>query len=434
MRAEIIAVGTELLMGDVVNTNATWLSKALAAIGVDVYHHVSVGDNPERIQKVLATAIDRAEVILFTGGLGPTDDDLTIATLADYFQAEMISDPDSVKRMEEIFAARGLSPMPVSNLKQALRPASAETLHNPSGTAPGILWDVSEHAGKPTFLMTFPGVPKELHTMWPQAQAYIQRQQRAHNEPVQLLVSEFINFFGISESLLAENLRDLMQTSNPTVAPYVGGGMVRIRIAAKAMDETAAEVLIAPVRAEIIQRCHKHFIGTNDDTLEGTVGALLKAKNLRLTVAESCTGGLISSRLTDVSGSSAYIFGNVVTYSNEEKTRLLNVPPALFVQHGSVSPEVASSMAIGALARADETEVPKYGIALAITGIAGPNGGSDAKPVGLAYLGIAQRDRSGKVTVTTQEIRVNARYQRPDIKHWFSQHALAALLQTLKAG
>jgi nicotinamide-nucleotide amidase len=423
MKAEIIAVGTELLMGDVINSNAAWISKQLAALGVDVYYHVAVGDNPARIQAVVAQAVERSDLLIFTGGLGPTEDDLTIATLADYFQTPLESDPTSEAAIKDYFKARDL-PMSPSNLKQAKKPADAFTIQNPVGTAPGIAWDVSQKAGSERcLLLTFPGVPKELYAMWPQGADWIQAELRKKGEQPEVLVSHHLKFFGIGESRLGEMLSDLMQSSNPTVAPYVGNAEVKIRIAAKGSDTKHAESLMEPVKTEILQRCGKYYFGDDDTTLEGDIGQLLIHAGQSLVVAESCTGGLISSRLTDVSGSRAYTFINLVTYGNQEKTRFLNVKPETLTDYGAVSTEVAAEMVLGAQA------LSANGWALAITGIAGPTGGSPEKPIGLAYVGIVGPDLP---QVIVKKILMNPRFSRADIKYQFSQAALGILLQALK--
>lgn len=423
MRAEIIAVGTELLMGDVINSNAAWLSKELASLGVDVYYHHTVGDNPERIQGVLKKALDRAEFIIFTGGLGPTDDDLTVATLADYFQASMVEDPDSAEKIRNYFIARDM-PMSKLNLKQALKPTDAITIQNPVGTAPGILWDVSKRVGKQTILMTFPGVPKELYAMWPQGKDAIRQAMKTAGLENQILVTTFLKFFGIGESKLAEILRDLMQSPSPTVAPYVGEAEVKIRVSCKGASEEEARKEMEPVIQEIIQRCKPYYFGQDEETLPSAVGKLLTDRSQNVSIAESCTGGLVSSRLTDVPGSSRYIHYNVVTYANEQKTSHLGVPAQLFDAVGAVSEEVAEAMAVGMLQKSGSDW------AVSLTGIAGPDGGTEEKPVGLVYIGLAQKDLN-QARVCVKKMLVNQKYKRADIKYWFSQYALFYLKQAL---
>lgn len=414
MKAEIIAIGTELLIGDVVNTNATWLSKELAALGIDVYYHVTVGDNPGRIQEIIAQAIERSDVLIFTGGLGPTDDDLTVLTIAEYFKTELVCDPESEEKIKSYFITRDM-PMSKLNLKQAYKPVEAMTITNPVGTAPGILWDVSEKTGKSTYLMTFPGVPKELYAMWPQGRAFLQQKQAEAGERSTVLITRFLHFFGIGESKLGENLRDLMQAERVTVAPYVGNAEVRIRIAAKAETEAAANALIDPVMEEIIQRCGPYYFGQDGETLESRVGQMLREKALTVSVAESCTGGLVSSRLTDVPGSSAYTQLNVVTYSNQQKIKTLGVSAETLAEVGAVSREVAAQMAEGV------RKLSGAPIGIALTGIAGPDGDTPEKPVGLVYIALSGAQTSEPIV---KKVMVNRHYGRKDIKYWFSQYAL----------
>ncbi len=422
MKAEIIAIGSELLMGDVINSNAAWISKQLAQLGVDVHYHVAVGDNPTRIQAVVTQAIARSELLIFTGGLGPTEDDLTIATLADYFNTPLETDPESAATIQGYFIARGM-PMSPSNLKQAKKPTGAITIKNPVGTAPGIAWDVSPQIGGRCLILTFPGVPKELYGMWPQGADWIRERQRQAGEAPEVLISHHLHFFGIGESRLGEILSDLMQQSNPTVAPYVGQAVVKIRIAAKAPNANEAEALLTPLKADILNRCGAYYYGDDGATLEGCVAQKLTETGQGLSVAESCTGGLLSSRLTDVPGSSAYTFINFITYGNAEKTRYLEVSPESLARFGAVSPEVAAAMALGVR----KTSQQDWG--LAITGIAGPDGGSPEKPVGLAYVGIIG---PGWTQPIVKKVLVNSRYSRVDIKYWFSQYALSYLLQALQ--
>lgn len=425
MRAEIIAIGTELLMGDVVNTNATWLSKELAALGVDVFYHQTVGDNPERIKGVVTLAASRAEILIFTGGLGPTDDDLTVATLAELYGSPLVEDTVSAEKIRTYFISRDM-PMSKLNLKQALKPEEAVTIQNPLGTAPGILWDVSHHVGKKTVLMTFPGVPKELYAMWPQGRDYLKQAMKDQGLANQVLVTDFMKFFGIGESKLGELLRDLMQAASPTVAPYVGEAEVKIRISCKASSEAEARAQIEHVKAQILERCRPYYFGENDATLERCVGELLVAQGKRIAVAESCTGGLVSSRLTDVPGSSRYIHYNVVTYANEQKVSVLGIDPRILESHGAVSPQVASQMAVAIL----EKSQSDWGLSL--TGVAGPDGGSEEKPVGLVFIALARFAGDGTTQVLVKKVMVNRNYSRADIKYWFSQYALYHLKQALE--
>ncbi len=418
MHAEIIAVGTELLLGDVVNSNATWISKELASMGVGVYHHVVVGDNPERIKQVVDQALERSDILIFTGGLGPTDDDLTIATLADLFNEPMLEDPESVEVIRAFFTARDQE-MACSNVKQAMRPQSALALKNPIGTAPGVMWDISKKAGKPALLYAFPGVPRELYAMWPEAKDHLKQFLYGSGVSESVINTRFLHFFGIGESKIGELLKDLMTAENPTVAPYVGRAEVRIRVAAKAPTDEKAQALIEPVAEQIIERLKPYWYGKDEDTLEQVVGRLLMMLNKTVSTAESCTGGLVSSRLTDVPGSSAYTSLNAITYSNDQKEKLLGVSSKTLATLGAVSPETAAEMADGI------RKVSGSDIGLALTGIAGPTGGTDEKPVGLVYIGLSGLTDAPVV----KKVMVNPKNDRVDIKHWFSQYALHYLRQ-----
>lgn len=425
MKLAIIAVGTELLMGEVVNSNAAWISEKLAALGVDVHVHYTVGDNPGRIQRIVGEALTHADGAIFTGGLGPTDDDLTVATLADYFNTPLVNHLPSEARLREFFEARGQQVLP-NNLKQALKPETASAIVNPMGTAPGMAWVTDwspspEAPKKPVLLVTFPGVPKELYSMWAEAEGHLLAFQRQLGETPMPLFSEHLQFFGLGESRIVTLLHDLMDSADPTIAPYVGRSVVRLRLATKAPDAASANAKLAPLKATVIERLAPYYIGDGQETLEQLVGDLLKEQGLTVALAESCTGGLISSRLTDIAGSSAYVHYNVVTYSNAQKTAQLGVPEALLSQHGAVSAEVAAAMADGILARAGSN------VAVSCTGIAGPDGGSDEKPVGLAYLGFAC---VGQPTLT-RRVMIHRHYPRAEIKHWFSQYALHYLRQLL---
>lgn len=413
MRAEVIAVGSEILLGDIVNTNAAWISRKLALMGIDVYHHVTVGDNPERIKQVIAQGLERSDLLVFTGGLGPTDDDLTVQTIADYFEQPLNRDIEAEEKIKKYFITRDM-PMSRTNIKQADRPDDAEFIPNPVGTAPGLFWDLKPYTQKESFVACFPGVPKELFAMWDWLETKLDPYTNNEGQR-QLVFKEFMHFFGIGESKLGEAITDLMTLNNPTVAPYVGQSSVRIRIATKAATGEEAAGLTAPIKAEIINRLGQYYFGEGEDArFEQAVGSLLLEKQQTVATAESCTGGLVSHRLTNVSGSSAYIAFNAVTYSNEQKTKVLGVSEDLLANHGAVSAEVAEAMATG-IQRSSGSD-----IGIALTGIAGPDGGTPEKPVGLVYIGL----KNGDKPAISKKVMVNPNYPREDIKHWFSQYAL----------
>lgn len=373
--AEIICVGTELLLGDILNGNAQYLAQQLASLGIAHHYQTVVGDNPLRIQRAVAIACERSRCLIFTGGLGPTPDDLTLSTLADFFDTPMTERPDVVADLEAKFAQRGYVLRPASR-RQAMLPVGAQVLPNPVGTAPGVVWEP-----RPGLLiMTFPGVPREMKAMWKETAApYLQ----ANGWSTSVIHSQTLKFFGIGEEVLASRVGPYLEKENPTVAPYAGEGEVKLRVSAHADSIEAANALIAPVAQEIQAIGGEFYYGTDEDTLASVVGQLLQTKSQTLSVAESCTGGSLGGMLTATPGSSCYFWGGVISYDNRVKQDVLGVDAAVLTSKGAVSAEVAAMMAEGVRDRLGTD----YGIS--ITGIAGPGGGSPEKPVGLVYLGLA---------------------------------------------
>ncbi|MCL6436623.1 MAG: competence/damage-inducible protein A [Leptolyngbyaceae cyanobacterium HOT.MB2.61] len=376
--AEIICVGTELLLGDIVNTNAQFLARELAKLGIAHYYQTVVGDNPERIKRAIAIAGDRAQLLIFTGGLGPTPDDLTHATLADFFQVPLVERPEVLEDIVQKFARRGRT-MTANNRKQALLPEGAEILTNTSGSAPGIIWNPRPDLT----ILTFPGVPAEMRRMWEEvAVPYLKSQGWGQTT----IYSRTLKFWGIAESTLAEKVNSFFDLKNPTVAPYASNGEVKLRISALASSEATARELIEPVEQKLRQIGGLDCYGADNDSLASVVGALLKASQSTLAVAESCSGGGLGSMITAVAGSSSYFWGGVISYDNSVKVGLLGVQPEELAIRGAVSHEVAKQMAVGVRDRLGTT----WG--LSITGIAGPDGGTETKPVGLVYIGLAKPD------------------------------------------
>lgn len=375
MSAEIICVGTELLLGDILNGNAQFLAQQLAQLGIPHYYQTVVGDNPQRIKQVMEIAAARAQILIFTGGLGPTPDDLTCETIADFFGVPLVESADILEDIAEKFAQRGRVMSP-SNRKQALIPQGAEILPNPTGTAPGIIWQ--PRPGLTIF--TFPGVPSEMQRMWSDTAVPVLKSQGWGQE---IIYSRSLKFWGIGESVLAEKVSTYLNLPNPTVAPYAGKGEVRLRISAKASNAQAAEELITPVANQLKEIAGLDYYGSDNDTLAAVVGELLRSSGQTLAVAESCTGGGLGQMLTEIPGSSDYFWGGVISYDNSVKVRLLGVKPDDLEQFGAVSATVAAQMAVGVRNLLQTT----WG--LSITGIAGPSGGTTTKPVGLVYIGIA---------------------------------------------
>ncbi|MFQ3680248.1 MAG: competence/damage-inducible protein A [Pseudanabaenaceae cyanobacterium] len=376
--AEIVCVGTEMLLGEIVNTNAAYLAKALAELGIPHYYQTVVGDNRQRIHGVLALATSRSQVVLFTGGLGPTPDDLTTEAIAEFFGVPLVEHPELWPAIAESFARRGRS-APENNRKQTFLPAGAAVLPNPVGTAPGMIWEPQPGL----LILTFPGVPAEMQAMWTEtAVPELVRRGLTGDR----LHSRILHYWGISESALAEKVQPFLDLADPTVAPYASKGQVRLRLTTRGKTPTAASAVIDPVAAQILALTGEHCFGQDDDTLVKVVARRLQERRETLAVAESCTGGGLGQALTAEPGSSAYFLGGIIAYSNEVKVRLLGVRPETLAQHGAVSAPVAAEMAVGVRERLGSDW------AIALTGIAGPGGGTPEKPVGTVWIGIAGAD------------------------------------------
>jgi nicotinamide-nucleotide amidase len=408
--AEIICVGTELLLGEILNSNAQFLAQQLAMLGIPHYYQTVVGDNTLRLQKAVAIACDRSRLLIFTGGLGPTPDDLTTETLADFFGVPLVERADVLADIAQKFAQRGRQ-MTANNRKQALIPAGADVLPNPRGTAPGIIWQ--PHSG--ITLLTFPGVPSEMQAMWQETAVPFLHSQGWGQTTI---YSRTLRYWGIGESALAEKVAPFFELQNPTVAPYAGKGEVRLRVSAKAESKAAAQRLIEPVAQQLQAIGGADFYGTDDDSLASAVGQQLLARQETLAVAESCTGGGLGQLLTSVSGSSRYFWGGIIAYENRVKVSLLGVDPDAIDQQGAVSDTVAQQMAAGVRDRLGTT----WG--LSITGVAGPGGGTAAKPVGLVYIGLAAPDG----TTTSVAYQFGERRDRETIR-WLSACSALDLLR-----
>ena len=372
MKAEIITVGTEILLGDIVNTNSQFLAKELASIGVEVYYQETVGDNETRLLNLLEEAFKRSDIVITTGGLGPTNDDITKEIAAKYFNQELIFYSDIWENIKSYFEKLGLRPTE-NNKKQAYFPKDCIILDNPNGTAPGV---ILKKENKKIILL--PGPPKEMIPMFNNSvKSYLQSLTDYK------LVSKTLRFIGIGESELEEKLIDIInEQSNPTIALYAKENEVTIRITAKSKDNKKANDLIKSIEDKIKGRVGKYIYGYDNTTLEETVAKLLVKNNMTIAVSESCTGGMVSSKLIDYPGISQSFMEGCVTYSNEAKMNRLGVKKETLDKYGAVSSETAIEMAVG-IAKNLNTN-----IGLSTTGIAGPGGGTDEKPVGLVYIGI----------------------------------------------
>lgn len=390
--AEILCVGTELLLGDVTNTDAAYIARKLAMLGIGVYRQSVVGDNPKRLAKALAESFSRADLVILSGGLGPTYDDLTKETVAAYFGRKMVRDEAVLREIERYFASRygDVSKMTPNNRKQADIPEGARVLPNPNGTAPGIL---IEGDGKTAILL--PGPPRELE---PMVDAEVVPYLAARSGRV--FVSRNIHLAEIGESAIEDALFDLMQSKNPTLAPYAKEGEVKLRVTASAGTREAALALcdgmIEKVYASPVAR---YIYGLDVGTIQEAFVARMTEKKLTVAVAESCTGGLVASRITDVSGASAVLLGGLVTYTEEAKESLLGVKKESLARFSAVSEQVAREMAEGARVRLGAD------VGISTTGYAGPTGGTEADPVGTVYIGIATKDGTTVTRLSLSSLR-----------------------------
>ena len=372
--AELIAVGTELLLGNIANTDAQMLSKGLSALGINVYYHTVVGDNPQRLKAAVEIAKSRADIIITTGGLGPTCDDLTKNVLAECFGKKLVYDEESAERIKDYF--QRLHPggtMTENNLQQAYLPEGCTIFSNDWGTAPGCAFEADG-----VRVIMLPGPPNECTPMFEhRAVPYLQALADG------VIASRTLKIFGMGESAVEAKLRDRMNAlTNPTLAPYAKTGEVELRITAKAATVEEARALIVPVEKEVRDIFGPLVYGADVASMEEVVLGLLKEKGLTMGTAESCTGGLVAKRLTDLSGASAVFKGGVVSYTNEVKAGVLGVPQEMLDEFGAVSAQVAQAMAQGA------RKVLGCDLSVSLTGVAGPNPDDRGNPVGLVYVAL----------------------------------------------
>ncbi|MBO5364544.1 MAG: competence/damage-inducible protein A [Clostridia bacterium] len=377
MNFEILSVGTELLLGQIVNTNARDISRMLSELGMNVYYTTVVGDNPDRLKEALKTAAGRADGVILTGGLGPTGDDLTKETVAEYCGLSCVMHQESRRRLIERFQKMN-RPMPENNWKQAEMPEGCIVLDNDNGTAPGA---IVEHGGK-VFIM-LPGPPREMVPMLREkVRPYLEQKADC------VIHSRTLRVFGVGESAAEEQLKAIIdRQENPTIAPYAKTGEMELRLTAKAESVEQAEELLMPLETEVREILGDFVYAEGETaTLQQTVVELLHERKLTVATAESCTGGLVAKKLTDVSGASNCFHCGFVTYSNEKKEELLGVSHDTLEKFGAVSQETALEMSRGARLRSGAD------IGVSMTGIAGPGGGTPHKPVGLVYISISAKD------------------------------------------
>ena len=372
--AELIAVGTELLLGNVANTDAQYLSEQLASVGVDVLYHTAVGDNPARLREVIDVARRRCDLLIFTGGLGPTYDDLTKETVCRAFDRPLDFHPEIAEEIRHYFDTVFRREMPSCNLQQAYLPRDCTVFHNPVGTAPGCAFT----ADGVTVVM-LPGVPRECryltdHGLIP----YLKAQQE------EVILSHDLHVFGLTEPQVQERLADLMDEAvNPSLAPYAKPGEVMLRLTAKAGTEEACEELMAPLFWDARSRLGAYLYGVDAGSLEARTARLLKDRHLTFSAAESCTGGLIAKRMTDVPGASAVFLGGVVSYTNGVKAHVLGVPQDVLDRYGAVSAPTAKAMAEGV------RHLTGSDLAVSVTGVAGPDKDDRGNEVGTVFIALA---------------------------------------------
>ena len=388
---EVLCIGTELLLGNIVNSNARWLAEQLAALGLPHFRQTVVGDNRQRLIEEVQAISCRSRVLITTGGLGPTPDDLTTEAIAAAFDTPLEERPEVWSDITAKARSRGREPG-AETRRQALLPLGADVLPNRTGTAPGMIWSPK----KEFTVLTFPGVPSEMQAMW-QATAVPWFQQSGLSQGV--FSSRLLRFWGIGESRLAEQLHDQLDQTNPTVAPYAGRGEVKLRITAHAAAESDALRLLHDTEAELRQRTGTFCFGSDDQSLASVVLELLRQRKQTLAVAESCTGGGLGAELTAIPGSSDVLLGGVIAYSNALKQDLLDVSCQLLEQFGAVSDPVAQAMAEGV------RRLTGSDWSMAVTGIAGPGGGTADKPVGLVHIAVAGPDGCSSQPIRLGEMR-----------------------------
>lgn len=372
MNAEIISVGTELLLGQIVNTDAKFIAEELASAGINLFYTTVVGDNAERLKNAVDIAFSRAELVIFTGGLGPTCDDITKETVAEYFGLETVCDEYSLNKIKAFFDKINKK-MTDNNVKQAYMPRSAKILENFHGTAPGC---IIEKNGK--IAVMIPGPPSEAEPMFKnRVMPYLM------GKSGNVILSKTVKTFGIGESALEDRVKDLAENKNPTLAPYAKTGEAELRITAKAANKEEAENLIGDMLEKVKERVGEYIYGYDDETLNSAVYKYLKNNGLTLSTAESCTGGLLADAIVKIPGSSGVFGYGAVTYANEAKMKILGVKSETLEKYGAVSPQTAKEMAEGI------RKLSGSDLGAATTGIAGPDGGTAEKPVGLVYIAVA---------------------------------------------
>ena len=395
--AEILSIGSEILLGNIINTNSQWIAEQLAILGIPHFRQTVVGDNHARLKEAIFEASNRSEILITTGGLGPTPDDITTKVIADTFNTSLEQRIDIINDLKNKLKAN-YNNLSDSQKKQAFVPKGAKIINNNSGTAPGIIWSPKKNFT----ILTFPGVPNELKEMWfKQAAQWLIN----NNYSKKIISSKVLHFAGISESFLADKIPHLLKANNPSVATYASTGEVKVRITAEGDNLESNNRIIKPIEKELNHITGLKCFGVDNETLEEVVIKLLLDRKETIAVAESCTGGGIASKLTRISGSSKIFYGGVIAYNNNIKEKILDVPEDIINTHGAVSEPVVKAMALGIKKKF------KVNWAISVSGIAGPTGGSKLKPVGLVNFCI-----NGPRTLITWEERFESYKTREDIQ------------------
>lgn len=380
MNAEIVCIGTELLLGHIVNSNASYIARKLAELGIDHYFQTTVGDNPQRLSSTIRTALSRSDIVITTGGLGPTIDDITANVIAKTIDRKLILERAVLKDVADYFKRQNKK-IPKDSLRQALIPEGAKWLKNPYGTAPGL---IIEQGAK--ILIALPGPPRE---MGPMVEDHVVPYLRSRSKAGQILKSKSLKLTGLVEAKVNQKVKDLLRLSGPVqVGIYARLGEVELKVMVKEKNEKSADNEIKKLERIIRKRVGSHVYGVDDETLEGAVGNLLAKRKKTVAVAESCSGGLMANLITNISGASKYFKSGIVAYSNDSKVNDLDVPADVIKKNGAVSPQVAKKMAAGIRNRAN------VDIGIAVTGIAGPKGATKKKPVGLVFIALSTKKKS----------------------------------------
>ena len=372
---EILSIGTELLLGNIVNTNARWLAEQLSALGLNHFRQTTIGDNSERLSRLIKEISKRSNLLITTGGLGPTPDDLTTEAIAKAFNQELFAREPIWEEIKNKLRNKNSYIENLSLKKQCFFPKDAQIINNPKGTAPGMIWKPKENFT----ILTFPGVPDEMKAMWEESALKFIKSNFSDGN---IFFSNTLKLTNIGEATVAEKIKNLLDLKNPTIAPYASLEEVKLRITSKAKSLSEAKLLIKPIKEELYETFSTYIFGEDNENLPTVLIKELIKRNESIVFAESCTGGLLSSQITSVAGSSKVFKGSVIAYSNEIKSLILNVPKDLLSNYGAVSEEVAESMATGVKNKFNSDW------AISVSGIAGPSGASELKPIGLVYIAI----------------------------------------------